>query len=295
MTLSRRRIVTGLGAMAAPSARPVTPEPSATGGADRAAGLPAGRPPSQLARDERFWATVARQFQVSPDFVNLENGYYGIMPEPVRHAYHRNVDHLNEGNSHLLRTTYKQQADQVSDRIADPARRLRGGDRADPRRHRGPAEPDRRLSAAATGRRGDVRRPRLPQRAVRHELAAGRRGVRSSGSSSPSRRPARRCSTPTREPCADRSEGEAAPAQPHEQPHRPGHPGAPDRRDGPAHGVDVIVDAAHSWGQLDFTMPDLGRRLRRLLPAQVDGRAAGSRIPLHPQGPPGRHRPRLRR
>ena len=168
MTLSRRAMVAGLGALAAPfvppspAPRPVAPGPPA---------VPVGRTPDQLARDEGFWSVVARQYRVSPDFVNLENGYYGIMPEPVRRAYHRNVDQLNEVNSRLLRTTYKEQADQVG-AYRDPPRRLHGGDRPHPRRHRGPAEPDRRLSAAAPGRRGDVHRPRLSQRAVRHELAA---------------------------------------------------------------------------------------------------------------------------
>jgi hypothetical protein len=71
-----------------------------------------------LARDESFWRRCARQYRVSDTFTNLENGYYGIMPGPVLRAYHRNVDRLNQSNSHLLRTTYKPEADAVRARIA---------------------------------------------------------------------------------------------------------------------------------------------------------------------------------
>jgi hypothetical protein len=37
---------------------------------------PAGRDPADMAGDERFWGAVARQYRVSADFINLENGYY---------------------------------------------------------------------------------------------------------------------------------------------------------------------------------------------------------------------------
>src|SRR4051812_39906355 len=112
MSLSRREIVAGLGAVAVSAVSPPVVPPSSAPRLPTAESLvvPAGRTPDQLAPDESFWSTVARKYRVSPDFINLENGYYGIMPEPVRQAYHRNVDQLNELNSHLLRTSYTDQA-----------------------------------------------------------------------------------------------------------------------------------------------------------------------------------------
>lgn len=117
MTLSRRGVIAGLGALAAvPGLRAPAPRPEGTAAAP--VHPPAGLIPGQVARDEGFWRTVAGQFSVSPDFVNLENGYYGIMPDPVRLAYHRNVNYLNENSSHLLRTTYKPRAELARERIA---------------------------------------------------------------------------------------------------------------------------------------------------------------------------------
>ena len=39
-----------------------------------------------LASDESYWQEVQKAFSVNPDFVNLENGYYSLMAEPVTTA-----------------------------------------------------------------------------------------------------------------------------------------------------------------------------------------------------------------
>ncbi|WP_327104290.1 aminotransferase class V-fold PLP-dependent enzyme [Nonomuraea glycinis] len=255
MTLSRRRIVTGLGAMAAGAlARPVTPEPSKP---PEALTVPQGRTPEALARDERFWATVARQFQVSPDFVNLENGYYGIMPEPVRQAYHRNVDHLNERSSHLLRTTYKPRADEVRDRIAA----LLGVSGKEIALTRGGTEALQNLIAGyGRLRPGDaVMYADLDYHSGQYAMnwLPARRGVTVERIVIPE--PA------TRQAVLDtyeRALSRAPKVRLLLLSHMNNRTGlvTPVRQIvamARAHGVDVIVDAAHSWGQLDFTLPDL--------------------------------------
>ena len=68
-----------------------------------------------------------------------------------------------------------------------------------------------------------------------------------------------------------------------------------DRRDGPRQGVDVIVDAAHSWGHLDFTMDDLGADFAGFSLHKWMGVPLGAGFLYIKQGPSGRHRPRLRR
>ncbi|GGP14241.1 aminotransferase class V-fold PLP-dependent enzyme [Nonomuraea glycinis] len=255
MTLSRRRIVTGLGAMAAGAlARPVTPEPSKP---PEALTVPQGLTPEALARDERFWATVARQFQVSPDFVNLENGYYGIMPEPVRQAYHRNVDHLNERSSHLLRTTYKPRADEVRDRLAA----LLGVSGKEIALTRGGTEALQNLIAGyGRLRPGDaVMYADLDYHSGQYAMnwLPARRGVTVERIVIPE--PA------TRQAVLDTYE-RALSRHPKVRllllSHMNNRTGlvTPVRQIvamARAHGVDVIVDAAHSWGQLDFTLPDL--------------------------------------
>lgn len=45
-------------------------------------------------------------YDVAGDIVNLENAYYGIMARPVLEDYKRNLDYLNQHNSHFLRTRF---------------------------------------------------------------------------------------------------------------------------------------------------------------------------------------------
>lgn len=45
-------------------------------------------------------------YDVAGDIVNLENAYYGIMARPVLEDYKRNLDYLNRHNSHYLRTRF---------------------------------------------------------------------------------------------------------------------------------------------------------------------------------------------
>lgn len=74
--------------------------------------------PKKLAQDESFWSEVAAQFDIDHSFVNLENGYYGVMPAPVYNAYLRNTLRLNRFNSHLLRSAYKTELEAVRQQLA---------------------------------------------------------------------------------------------------------------------------------------------------------------------------------
>ncbi|NGZ86272.1 aminotransferase class V-fold PLP-dependent enzyme [Duganella aceris] len=58
------------------------------------------------ADDEAYWRKVAAHYEVSPDFTNLENAYYGIMSKPVAEDFKRNIDILNRDNSRLLRREF---------------------------------------------------------------------------------------------------------------------------------------------------------------------------------------------
>ncbi|MGV9302057.1 aminotransferase class V-fold PLP-dependent enzyme [Nonomuraea sp. NPDC003727] len=246
MTLSRRHVIAGLGALpvcgTAASALPAVPDEVT---------------PEALARDDRFWGAVARQFRVDPDYVNLENGYYGIMPEPVRRAYHSNVDHLNEHNSHLLRTEYKPRADLVRDRIAA----LLGASREEIALTRGGTEALQNLVSGYNRLRpGDtVMYADLDYHSGQYAMNWLRERRRVSLAKIVIPEPA------TRQAVLDTYERALR-----------DHPGLKllllshmNNRTGlvtPVReivtmarqaGVDVIVDAAHSWGQLDFTIADL--------------------------------------
>ncbi|GGY02763.1 aminotransferase class V-fold PLP-dependent enzyme [Massilia dura] len=50
--------------------------------------------------------TLAGSYDLATGFVNLENAYYGVMSAPVAEAYRRNTDYLNRNNSRYLRREF---------------------------------------------------------------------------------------------------------------------------------------------------------------------------------------------
>ena len=60
--------------------------------------------PAALAGDEPFWASVRAKFKLTPDYINLENGYYCFQPEEVLEAFIGNVRMINVEASHYMRT-----------------------------------------------------------------------------------------------------------------------------------------------------------------------------------------------
>jgi isopenicillin-N epimerase len=62
--------------------------------------------PQDLARDEAFWSRVVQLYRVPANVVNLEAGYFGLMAAPVLDAFHRNTDRANNGSSFFARRDF---------------------------------------------------------------------------------------------------------------------------------------------------------------------------------------------
>lgn len=59
---------------------------------------------NDLAGDEDFWNGIRKLYRLKPDFINLENGYYNILPEPVLEKYIQHVRDINLQGSYYMRT-----------------------------------------------------------------------------------------------------------------------------------------------------------------------------------------------
>ncbi len=64
----------------------------------------ASMPAAALAEDEPFWAAMRAKFKLTPDYINLENGYYCFQPEEVLDVFIKNVRAINVEASHYMRT-----------------------------------------------------------------------------------------------------------------------------------------------------------------------------------------------
>ena len=72
-----------------------------------AAALPvaarAGTFPGTGTDDAAFWAGIAAQYDVTREVIQLENGNWGMMARPVLAAYERNVERVNRDTSYYTR------------------------------------------------------------------------------------------------------------------------------------------------------------------------------------------------
>jgi isopenicillin-N epimerase len=75
-------------------------------------------PPDVLARDEAYWRSVAAQYDVPREFVQLENGYWGVMAKPVQAAYERHQQMVNERSSLYARREFEGDLERLRQRVA---------------------------------------------------------------------------------------------------------------------------------------------------------------------------------
>lgn len=72
------------------------------------------------AEDEKFWKRIAKKYyDIAPDYINLENGYYGIQPKPVLQAFQKNVETANKQASRFARKDYPGITKAVIKELAD--------------------------------------------------------------------------------------------------------------------------------------------------------------------------------
>ncbi|CDG82730.1 aminotransferase class V-fold PLP-dependent enzyme [Janthinobacterium agaricidamnosum] len=67
---------------------------------------PSGVAADALALDRQYWSGVAAQYDMSDQAVLLDNGYWGSMARPVLAAYQENLARVNRGNSFYARQDF---------------------------------------------------------------------------------------------------------------------------------------------------------------------------------------------
>ncbi|GGO93598.1 aminotransferase class V-fold PLP-dependent enzyme [Stakelama pacifica] len=242
MTIDRRRFLAGAAA-ASGAALPLSPALGQIAGADKA--------PDNHA----YWAKIADHYDVVRDVVQLENGNWGMMAKPVLAEYQRRVAYVNRFNSYYSRRDMGTDIRAVYARLGqapnvDPAELVL----------------TRNATEALKGLIGQYNRLRPGDSLLYADLdydsmqacmeSLGRlRGVK-----------VRRIALP--EPASHQGLIDAYARAFDKDPkirlvllthlsHRTGLviPVREIVEMARARGIDAIVDAAHSWGQLDFTLP----------------------------------------
>lgn len=205
------------------------------------------------------WDALAASYDLADDIVNLENGYFGVMARPVLEDYQRNLAYLNRHNSHHLRTRF--------DRAGIEAVRARLA------AHAGVAPHEIALTRGATEALQNLILNYRPLKAgdsvmvSNLDYGTALDAMRALAK----RREALVVSVSLPEPATRQGVVDAYEAALRQHPrtrllllthvsHRTGLvlPVADIARIARTRGVDVVVDVAHSYGQLDFRIADLG-------------------------------------
>lgn len=69
-------------------------------------------------RDKAFWARIRKDYTLKPEYINLENGYYNIIPNPTMDAFIGHVKEINYQGAYYMRTVQWQNKKRITERLA---------------------------------------------------------------------------------------------------------------------------------------------------------------------------------
>ena len=59
--------------------------------------------PSRIEDEETLWETVRSHYDLKPDYINLESGYYNIIPQPTLQKFVGHIKQVNIEGSYYMR------------------------------------------------------------------------------------------------------------------------------------------------------------------------------------------------
>ena len=213
---------------------------------------------ASIASDQKYWQSVRDMYRVSNVPINLENGFWGVMAEPVRAEYISNINRINLDNSVYARTQFGKDAEAVRNLVSTAV----GAKTSEIAFTRGATEALQliiagynKLSHGATVLYSD-----LDYDSMQYAMnwLADRRGAKVVKFSIPE--PATKLNVlHAYKEALEQNPGTALLLLTHVS-HRTGlvMPVSEIAAMARKRGVDVVLDAAHSWGQIDFKVSDLG-------------------------------------
>jgi selenocysteine lyase/cysteine desulfurase len=74
---------------------------------------------ADVASDEDFWLKVRGDYDLKPDYINLENGYYCFMPRQTMEHLIEHMRNVNYEGSHYMRTVQWENKKKVANKVAE--------------------------------------------------------------------------------------------------------------------------------------------------------------------------------
>ena len=73
----------------------------------------------EVAANEDFWMKVRGDFDLKPDYINLENGYYCFMPRQIMERQIEHLRNVNYEGSYYMRTVRQENKKNVANKVAE--------------------------------------------------------------------------------------------------------------------------------------------------------------------------------
>lgn len=74
--------------------------------------------PEIVASDEEFWAGIRGDYKLKPEYINLENGFYNILPSEVLEKFIEHVREVNYHGSYYMRTVQLENRRKAASKVA---------------------------------------------------------------------------------------------------------------------------------------------------------------------------------
>ena len=72
-----------------------------------------------LASDDSFWKSIREQYLLKPDYINLENGYYNFVPQPILEKFIAHLREVNYQGSYYMRTVQFENKKRIAAKLAE--------------------------------------------------------------------------------------------------------------------------------------------------------------------------------
>jgi len=76
-------------------------------------------PENELAKKDDFWSKIRSDYNLKPDYINLESGYYNIIPKPTMNKLMEHIQMVNYEGSYYMRTVQFENKKRMSDKLAN--------------------------------------------------------------------------------------------------------------------------------------------------------------------------------
>lgn len=76
---------------------------------------------NELALEEDFWLGIRGNYDLKPDYINLENGYYNILPKEILEEYIHHIRKVNYEGSYYMRTVQQANKKKMAALVAELA------------------------------------------------------------------------------------------------------------------------------------------------------------------------------